>query len=367
MADWRREVRRVTADCGVEVVNLYSGHGTYTTLGLGHPDDRVRERMKERWIKPMVEAAAELGAGIGFFCHAFPHAVLQDRSQYGEARERLLETLGEIACFGAQAGVRNLGVEQMYSPHQVPWTVAGARDLLRAVRARGGAPFYPTIDTGHAVGQHRFARPAVDELRAAAAAAGSRDLWLGTDAAHRRFERLLREEGEQEGEGERERALREVVGDMDAHPYLFSGPEDGDPYTWLAELGGWSPIVHLQQVTGGSSAHEPFTPEANARGAIHARDVLQAIAASYAGPAEPSLPPRCPSLYLTLEIFAGSGVRPLTLLDQIRASVEYWRRWIPADGLTLAELLAGGDPRDAGSGAPSATVQDSRDRGGPRM
>ena len=67
-------------------------------------------------------------------------------------------------------------------------------------------------------------------------------------------------------------------------------------------------------------------------------------------------PPRCRDLYLTLEIFAGSGANPRTLLDQIRVSVEYWRRWIPEDGRTLDQILAGG---------PAAVPSESR-RGGRR-
>ena len=46
MADWIGEVTRCEKDSGVKVVNLYSGHGTYTTLGLGHQDCRVRDRMR---------------------------------------------------------------------------------------------------------------------------------------------------------------------------------------------------------------------------------------------------------------------------------------------------------------------------------
>src|SRR5208337_321025 len=44
MKDWTEEVARCEKSTGVKVVNLYSGHGTYTTLGLCHTDKRVRQR-----------------------------------------------------------------------------------------------------------------------------------------------------------------------------------------------------------------------------------------------------------------------------------------------------------------------------------
>jgi hypothetical protein len=44
----------------VKVANLYSGHGTYTTLGLTYTDPQVRRRMIEDWFKSMMETAAEL-------------------------------------------------------------------------------------------------------------------------------------------------------------------------------------------------------------------------------------------------------------------------------------------------------------------
>jgi sugar phosphate isomerase/epimerase len=339
LADWKHEVKHAAAEQGIEVVNLYSGHGTYATLGLGHPDARVRQRMQELWIKPMVQTASELGAGIGFFCHAFAQAVLQDPAAFGQARQRLIHSLAEIAVFGAEKGVRSMGIEQMYSPHQIPWTIAGARSLLSEIYRLSRVPFYLTIDTGHAVAQNRFLTPKAERLRRAAAQGrkGKKppQLWLGTEAAHRQFERLQGKD-----EAAIDRGVSKLMAMLQKHPYLFSAPEDGDPYQWLAALGAYSPIVHLQQVTGSSSEHESFTPERNARGLIHPRKVLEAIASSYSAPPDPLLPPRCTSLYLTLEVFAGSGVVPAELLQELRVSVEYWRRYIPKDGASLHAILS---------------------------
>ena len=65
MEDWTREVSKCGESIGVKVVNLYSGHGTYTTLGLGHPDVRVRERIREYWVKPMLRDGSTAGRRAG--------------------------------------------------------------------------------------------------------------------------------------------------------------------------------------------------------------------------------------------------------------------------------------------------------------
>jgi D-erythrulose 1-phosphate 3-epimerase len=338
MRDWKRAVRSACATHGPRVVNIYSGHGTYSTLGLGHPDRRVRDVMQKKWIQPMADTAADLGAGLGFFCHAFPQATLESPELFAEARDRLYGSLAEIAAYAAHKGLRSTGVEQMYSPHQIPWTIAGAKELLREVWRRGGLPFYLTLDTGHAGGQRRFPRPSRAELEKAFAGTPAQiphDLWLGPAEAYSA------------------QSLEAAVRAMEKHPYLFSSPADADPYEWLSQLGCYSPIIHLQQVTGSSSAHEPFTPDLNATGTIHARKVLQAIQRSYEAPDDPALPPKCDAVYLTLEIFTGATALPRQLLHQIRQSVEYWRGAIPEDGMRLEEVPGGRNSRE-GSGDTGA-------------
>jgi D-erythrulose 1-phosphate 3-epimerase len=339
MLDWRRDVKAASTEIGVDVVNLYSGHGTYATLGLGHPDRRIRDRMKKEWIKPMIETAADLGAGVGFYCHGFPHATLQEPRLYEAARMLLFDSLAEIAAFAGERGIHEVSVEQMYAPHQIPWTIAGTRELMREVYSRAGAPMYVTVDTGHACGQRSFGRPTVSELRKASQnmpeAATTSGLWLGSEATRASFLRAAKEQDL----SEREERLLEVVDSLHAHPYLFSESEDGDPYAWLSALGAYSPIIHLQQVTKNSSAHEPFTPELNAKGAIDPGKVLQSIAASYESAIDSSLPPACESIFLTLEIFARPEVHPCKLLQQLADSVRYWRCWVPEDGRRIDTLL----------------------------
>jgi len=50
--------------------------------------------------------------------------------------------MAELAAYAESKGVRNIGVEQMYSPHQLPWTVVGANYLLRDIYDINKKNFY---------------------------------------------------------------------------------------------------------------------------------------------------------------------------------------------------------------------------------
>ena len=336
--DWTREIKEWAERTRTRVVTFYSGHGTYATLGLSHTDPRVCDRMLNDWLVAMARRAGSLDAGMGFFTHAFPLSVLNDPARYHAACEALTGRLALLARAAHEHGVTTAGVEQMYTPHQVPWTVEGARHLLREVVRRAGTPFYVTIDTGHMTGQQRFLRPDTDALLKCLArmkqGAHESAFWVGPDPVRDAFVALV---GRPECEWED--GVRRIQQGMDRFAYAFAAATDGDPYQWLRELGRYSPIIHLQQTDGRSSSHRPFNDEWNAKGIIDGPRVLRALAESYAKSRESGMPPPCTSLYLTLEVFSGTSDQPAEILERMRDSVAYWRRYIPADGLTLDELI----------------------------
>jgi hypothetical protein len=338
LKDWAREVRRESRRTGVRVVNHYTGHGTYTTLGLAHPDKRVSRRMRALWLEKMVDLAAGHHAGLGFFCHAFSQATLQDASSYAKALDALYGKLAGLAAYAARKGLPSLGLEQMYSPHQVPWTMETSLALLREVYRRSGCPLYLTLDTGHQSGQRKYSRPSRSAIHKALGQAGAgrppAGLWLGTEKAQALFAGLAGAGG-----ARLETGLDELEALMDQAPYLFSGSlQNGNTYAWLQALGAYSPIIHLQQTDGKSSPHWPFDARHNAQGVITAPKVLRALRRAYAGPEPAGLPPRCQSIYLTLEIFVSNADYPAEILKKIKDSVDYWRRFIPRDGMKLSRL-----------------------------
>lgn len=312
---WRDKCFHASDETGVKVVNLYSGHGTYATLGLAHTEKEVRDRFLHLWLKPMAKLAGELNAGLGFFCHAFPDSVLQSPERFRHAEHDLYRRLAALAVYAGECGCGKLGVEQMYTPHQIPWTVAGARKLLREVRREAQRDFHLTIDVGHQCGQWKFRRPERKEWERGTS------LWAGRLP----FRPTARFEDVQE--------------EMECCPWLFASPEDGDTCHWLRELGRHSPIIHLQQCDGNRSPHWAFTAEKNAVGVIEPEKVLRALADSYRRPPEPEMPAPCDVICLTLEIFSGTGEFNRDIIANIKESVLFWRKWIPEDDLPLDKLI----------------------------
>ncbi len=338
LEDWAEAVLADADKTGVKVANLYSGHGTYATLGLAHPDVRIRNRIHHDWLDRMVDLAAKMNAGLGFFCHAFDQATLNCAERYAFARKDLAARLAELAAYAAEKRLDSIGVEQMYTPHQLPWTVDNSAALIRDCYALNQKNFYLTIDTGHQSGQRKFA--------------------VRDDAAMTDIFNSIRKNGRAEGiylgsaeaekaivagalAGSSDAALLDIAkADRAAYPWLYSVDSDGDTYRWLEELGTYSPIVHLQQTDGLRSAHQPFSAACNANGIIKGERVLRAIKAAYDKPADPAMPERCKSIVLTLEVFAGTADLTCDIVNKITDSVQYWRQFIPRDGLPLDQLVS---------------------------
>ena len=333
---WLAETKAAQKDLGMTVANFYTGYQTYRTVGLAHHDSRVREHIKNEWFGRLVPLAAELGSGIGFSFHAIPHHALQTRRSFEEHERQLVETYGELAAFAWKQGKVELSCEQMYSPHQTPWKISQTRKFLKDVHSCCGVPFYTTIDVGHMVGQCHFRRPTAEKIRQAIATTkegkniGS--IWLGPE----RCRSLLECKAGSVGDAE---LLQEITNLLDEYDYLFSAPQDSEVYTWLEELGAWSPIIHLQQTDGVTSSHAPFTRSTNDKGIIRGAEVLRALLRSWNKGEQEGMPPRVSHFYLTFELFIANTSYPHDSLLQLRESVEYWRRFIPRDGMDLKELV----------------------------
>ncbi len=335
LAHWINEVKEQSEKTGVHVAKLYSGHGTYATLGLTHTDAAARVRFRDGWIKKHMDTAAALGAGMGFYAHGIDESVLQSPAAYGEAMETLTRDLSDIAAYGKSIGISDVGLEQMYSPHQPPWTLNGTEKLLSEVYALAGAPAYITLDLGHMNGQQYFLRPTDAELSEwlGIYASGGRvkRLWLGPDSARRVFFDAVKN-----GLSAND-AIPLIKREWEGFDHLFAEKEDGDVYEWVRRFARYSPIMHLQQSDGKSSPHWPFSPERNKGGLIDGKKVLHAIYESFKS-ADGTVP-AVGSIYLMLEPFISTAGNVYDAIDEITESVAYWRQYIPYDGIDITEAI----------------------------
>jgi len=75
-------------------------------------------------------------------------------------------------------------------------------------------------------------------------------------------------------------------------------------------------------------------------GIADGEQLIKSLAKAFASPPVPGLPAPMQAISLTLEPFMGTMANPYTAVEEIAASVEYWRRFIPRDGMLLSEALA---------------------------
>jgi D-erythrulose 1-phosphate 3-epimerase len=100
------------------------------------------------------------------------------------------------------------------------------------------------------------------------------------------------------------------------HPCaLHTGTASDDYLAWFARPWSHPPVVHLQQTDRTGDHHWPFTADYNALGMVRAEPLLQAI--------EPWLTNG--DVFLFLEPIHPFEADDDTVLDELRASVEYWR------------------------------------------
>jgi len=106
--------------------------------------------------------------------------------------------------------------------------------------------------------------------------------------------------------------------DVDHGDLGSDDPRDRNPYAWLETFAQVAPAVHIKQSLEDKAGHWPFTEEFNKRGNIRAERVLEALDR---GGAKKST--------LLLEISHRERYpAEYQVLDDLRKSVEYWRKFV---------------------------------------
>ncbi len=331
--DWINNVCEAQSKHGVQSVMMYSNNTTYDTIGMAHPDARVRDSIINRWFENFCQLASGIGADIGYFVHGLSEDILFDAQKRAVAQENVIDCMTRLNQIAERYGIDKVALEQMYTPHQPPFTIDTMIKLMQTLKRTSGKALYVTEDVGHHC--PFYLRPDADKICKAYERYrkdGYVEIWLGSKNALDMFRNAKGDKLDAD-------TLKAIEADMDENFQMFSTERDNDCYEWLRELGCYSPIIHMQQTNGASSSHAGFTAENNANGIIHPVKVLEAIAQSYTKPELCDMPERCEDIYLIQEVYMSTKEVGYQGLWRIQESTDYLRKFIPKDGMRLSELL----------------------------
>ena len=270
-----RETRKAAKEHGIHITDIYTGVATHRFHGLSHSDPIPRQRMIE-WIVSCMDIALEMGTDrIGGHWDAIAVEIMeQGEHPYKEAVRRQHEIFRDLSKIGRDKGIAAIYQEQMYIPSEAPWTIKQAEEFLIEVnRKNDGCPVYVTIDVGHMAGNH----------------------------------------------------------------YGLAG-KDLDYTQWLRALAPFAEIIHLQQTTQDASHHWPFTEEYNERGHVRMEPILEAIQYGHEHYEESWVSEHMAPVdkcWLIAEIIPGSTKTEKKLLEELKTSADYLKRWLPEGNLTL--------------------------------
>lgn len=205
-----------------------------------------------------------------------------------------------------------------------------AIDLSSAIGARGTGGYLGAMSVADADEPGRTElllsslRGSMGRLSDRAADAGLEFLLFENMAVEREFAHRIDEALELEswGTGTGSGVPWKLCLDL-GHPCALrtGGPSD-DPVRWIESPWRTVPVLQLQQANRAGDHHWPFTPERNEEGLLEAGPVIGAL--RHSRPQE--------EVFLFLEVIHPHECPDDQVLDDLRASVTYWREALAAIG-----------------------------------
>lgn len=329
---WFNELKEAEKEYDIKVVNFYTGYQTYRTSGLAHDDNEYVDNLIENWFKPAINLLSERENNIGFSYHALSQQDLESRESFISKERKVKQRLINIANLIGDNNI-TLNIEQMYAPHQTPWTIKQAKQYLNYHEKLN-----ISIDVGHMLGQKKWQLPDVTELKKAINKkefAHEIETFVVAPPIVKWWNKLIDKNTIVDSDLE-----TNIINKFNEYSYYYSENfQDSDPYAWLSEVGKYSPIIHLQQTNGVVGGHKPFTKETNKTGIIEPEKVLKALKESFENNDNNYKAKPANNIYLTFEIFASNTDNPEILIKELKETLEYWREFIPNDGMYLDELI----------------------------
>ena len=269
------KTRGIFESAGLKIVDYLTGVAPYRFFGLAHKDPEARAQMY-RWMEGAIEIAATLGAeSVSGRFDAFSVEVQADPVAFQARYDELMRQYKALALQAKKRGLSAIGIEQMYVPSLVPYTIAGSKKYFADANEGNeeGAVIRPVVDTGHACGQN----------------------------------------------------------------YGVSG-DDLYYEKWLEEFGVLGNTVHIQQTRRTGSDHAPFNRDGSG-GDVKISQIVHALALSAENYTRNSLSRFVPvpeNIYLVLEALPSTADTEEKVLDGLQQSIDYLRTAIPKGGIDLS-------------------------------
>lgn len=268
------ETRRIFENAELKIVDYLTGVAPYRFFGLAHKDPEARAQMF-RWIEGAIEIAATLGAeSVSGRFDAFSVEVQNDPEAFQARYTELMCQYQALAVQAKKRGLTAIGIEQMYVPSLVPYTIAGSKTYFNDANKgnKEGAIIRPVVDTGHACGQN----------------------------------------------------------------YGVSG-DDLYYEKWLEEFGALGNTVHIQQSRRTGSDHAPFARDGGGDVKIEQiLRSIEYSANNYTKSTLSNVVPAPENIYLILEALPSTADTEETVLDGLQQSIEYLRTAVPKGGIDFS-------------------------------
>ncbi|MBR0161043.1 MAG: hypothetical protein IJQ02_07180 [Oscillospiraceae bacterium] len=270
-----KETRCIFENAGLKIVDYLTGVAPYRFFGLAHKDPEARAQMY-RWVEGAIEIAAALGAeSVSGRFDAFSVEVQAEPEAFQARYGELLRQYQALALKAKQRGLSAIGIEQMYVPSLIPYTIAGTKKYFADVNKGNeeGAVIRPIVDTGHACGQN----------------------------------------------------------------YGVSG-DDLYYEKWLEEFGVLGNTVHIQQSRRTGSDHAPFARDGGG-GDVKIDQIIRSIkysAGNYGKNVLSGVISVPENIYLILEALPSTADTEETVLDSLQQSIEYLRTAVPKGGFDIS-------------------------------
>ena len=270
-----KETRGIFENAGLKIVDYLTGVAPYRFFGLAHKDPEARAQMY-RWMEGAIEIAAALGAeSVSGRFDAFSVEVQAKPEAFGARYGELMRQYRALALQAKKRGLSAIGIEQMYVPSLIPYTIAGTKKYFADANEGNeeGAVIRPVVDTGHACGQN----------------------------------------------------------------YGVSG-DDLYYEKWLEEFGVLGNTVHIQQSRRAGSDHAPFARDGSG-GDVKIDQILRSIeyaAENYGKNVLSGVIPVPENIYLILEALPSAVDTEETVLDGLQQSIEYLRTAVPKGGFDIS-------------------------------